>query len=555
MFTTPDRFASLLRQPTGASLQTLDASVPDLFDELAKRCVAVYNSYYAGGHVIIGLSAEPVREVTGTKAFSDVVATEARLSKAVKLDVRLEEYEDGRGRVLLAHVPAVDDRILADYEGYCYAVEENEIGILDAKAIESATELDHPYDYSALLSDAVFTDLDVTSVVEFKRMCVANGKGELFPELELDDFLRSVGLMAGDRVTNAGLILFGTEQTLRDNKVPAKITIGYQIHWGGTAMETNHYNEGYFACKDKIWDEIDRRNLDQVFWDRNHRRRERTFNKDVLTEAIVNAVAHRLYNYSTAVLVKQLPESITISNYGGLPRGLEPDLVTSLPSRPRNRLLAHALRLAGLMSNEGLGLSKMVSETIKQGKPAPDFSNSDRHWFHVKFDGQVENEDLAIFLNSLPTKTTESLTPDHLKVLIPASCQEPIWDARSKRILEELVEADLVVKLTWNRKAYHYLKTHDFKTPNRISEVSQQAIDDGVLKAAMFCQMDGWAGADSIAECLRSDENTDIVPELEAMTADSLLVNISDEWLITSLGKAFLLCGDGQCGLIDTYDN
>jgi len=67
-----------------------------------------------------------------------------------------------------------------------------------------------------------------------------------------------------------------------------------------------------------------------------------------VSEAIINALAHRDYTAGSAVQVSVFADRIEVSNPGELPRGLTPEqLRVAHPSIPRNPLISEVLFLSG----------------------------------------------------------------------------------------------------------------------------------------------------------------------------------------------------------------
>lgn len=73
------------------------------FDKTLEYCVAIANE--GGGHLVLGVSDKAPRAVVGTGAFSDVIATEAKLFGKLGFRVDVEEVLHPDGRVVVIHIP------------------------------------------------------------------------------------------------------------------------------------------------------------------------------------------------------------------------------------------------------------------------------------------------------------------------------------------------------------------------------------------------------------------------------------------------------------------
>ncbi|MCP4218663.1 MAG: hypothetical protein GY765_28775 [bacterium] len=97
---------------------------------------------------------------------------------------------------------------------------------------------------------------------------------------------------------------------------------------------------------------------------------------EVIRECLVNMIVHRDYRQNIKSTVEVRPSAITFYNLGHLfqPGITIERLKAPHPSRPGNRLIANAFYLMGLFENWGGGTLKIISETMKAGKPEPKFS-------------------------------------------------------------------------------------------------------------------------------------------------------------------------------------
>lgn len=95
---------------------------------------------------------------------------------------------------------------------------------------------------------------------------------------------------------------------------------------------------------------------------------------DAVREAVVNAICHRDYTSTGNVQVRIFDDSLEVWNPGLLPPGLSiRDLKRRHDSRPRNKLIASALFLAGVIEQFGQGTIKILRLCREAGIPAPEF--------------------------------------------------------------------------------------------------------------------------------------------------------------------------------------
>lgn len=104
----------------------------------------------------------------------------------------------------------------------------------------------------------------------------------------------------------------------------------------------------------------------------------------VVTEAIVNAVAHRDYFSAASVQVMLFSDRLEIINPGKLPTSLTVSALSEPhPSVPRNRAIVRALRQTRYMETKGTGTLRMIDGCRQAGLPAPEFRRDSGAWVHL----------------------------------------------------------------------------------------------------------------------------------------------------------------------------
>jgi ATP-dependent DNA helicase RecG len=97
-----------------------------------------------------------------------------------------------------------------------------------------------------------------------------------------------------------------------------------------------------------------------------------------VTEAIVNAVAHRDYTSNASIQVMLFKDRLEICNPGSLPYGLTTaKLLLPHNSMPANPLLAEPMYLRGTIESMGTGTGDIVKRCVEMGLPAPVYLQED----------------------------------------------------------------------------------------------------------------------------------------------------------------------------------
>ena len=96
---------------------------------------------------------------------------------------------------------------------------------------------------------------------------------------------------------------------------------------------------------------------------------------------------------NSEIVVKQYPMKLVVINAGGFPKGVTVDNLLTTPSTPRNRLLADILAKTGIVERSGQGMDKIFLNTLSEGKPKPDCSETDD--FNVTAKKTLSNKQIA----------------------------------------------------------------------------------------------------------------------------------------------------------------
>ena len=194
------------------------------------------------------------------------------------------------------------------------------------------------------------------------------------------DLLAHLNLVKDGRPTNAAVLLFG--------KAPQRFLIGSEVrcvHFHGTEVEKpipsyQVYKGTAFELVDQAVDFVLGK-IDRAIGTRAESvRAPRTYEipPEVVSEAIVNAVAHRDYTENGSVQVMLFADRLEVRNPGRLPPALTFDMLrVAHRSIPGNPLLAEPLYLAEYIERMGTGTVDMIRRCAGAGLPEPEFAVTD----------------------------------------------------------------------------------------------------------------------------------------------------------------------------------
>jgi len=258
-------------------------------------------------------------------------------------------------------------------------------------------------DFSERICEGItMDDLDSNAIIKLKEAYSKKQDNPQFLTLTNAQALQDLSLINQSKITYAALILVGKETTIKKFIPQAAINLEYrnshtQINFDNRQV----FSEPYFLSIEKLWDAINQRNgkvpvqqgpfiFDIPF-----------FNKEVIREAVNNAVAHRDYRKSSEVVIKQFPNEMHIINPGGLPFGVNLNNLLTVNSTPRNRLLSDVLAKTGIVERSGQGVDKIFYQSISEAKPEPDYSKTDDFQVELRLSGIVEDKAFALFIRQI----------------------------------------------------------------------------------------------------------------------------------------------------------
>ena len=236
-----------------------------------------------------------------------------------------------------------------------------------------------PFD-AAVCPRSTLDDLDSERVRWFIRRARRARQFPLAEEASPEELLAQLNLLNNGRLTHAAVLLFG--------KLPQRFLISSEVkcaHFHGTEVAKpipsyQVYKGTVFALVDQAVDFVLSKIALHVGTRAESVRAPVTYEmpKEVVTEAIVNAVAHRDYTSNGSVQVMLFADRLEVRNPGRLlhPLTLE-KLREPHNSLPVNALLAESLYLAEYIERMGTGTLDMIRRCVGAGLSEPEFAVTD----------------------------------------------------------------------------------------------------------------------------------------------------------------------------------
>ena len=111
-----------------------------------------------------------------------------------------------------------------------------------------------------------------------------------------------------------------------------------------------------------------------------------------LREALLNAVCHREWSLPGPTVVEHIGNHLRVTSPGGLIGGVTENNIITHPSVPRYRTIMNALRLIGLVEQEGIGVDMMFAEMVRIGSRPPAITSLPDPAVRIDLYGQPANE-------------------------------------------------------------------------------------------------------------------------------------------------------------------
>lgn len=461
MSVTVDQLEEWMKDPKAERyLEFKESKAGFSFEKLVKYCAALANE--KGGKLIFGVTDKCPRRVVGSRAFRNLSEIELRLREELGFRVKVSEIPHADGRVLVFSCPPRARGMPIQYKGAYWMRLGESLVPMTPDQLKAIFAEDVP-DYSAeICEDASLSDLDPRATQLFRQKWIQKSGNKALSKMSKEQILADAELVVDDKVTYAALILFGTHKALGKHLDQAEVILEYRVSEASIPHDSRReFREGFFLFMDALWDEVNNRNDVQHFREGLFMRDIATFNEDVVREAILNAVSHRDYRLGGSVFLRQFPRRLQIESPGGFPTGITAANILWQQS-PRNRRIAEAFARCGLVERSGQGLDKMFTESIREGKPRPDFSGTDDYRVVVTLHGDIQDPRFLQFLERVGSETLSLFDTRHFLVLDLIHREEKVLDSL-KDWLPKLAELGVIEVVGRGRGTRYILSRRFYK--------------------------------------------------------------------------------------------
>ncbi|MBI9068463.1 MAG: putative DNA binding domain-containing protein [Salinivirgaceae bacterium] len=421
-----------------------------------------------GGMLVLGVSenSQPPHEITGSKAWQGCEGKlEEDIYRALKIRIATEVvYEDNK-RVLIIHIPSRPVGKTLKFEDVpLMRVGEELLPMSDEQLLKILQEQEP--DFTAkICKDLMFSDLDDNAILKLKEAYSKKQDNASFLTLNNEQALSDLELITEEGVTYAALILAGKTESIKRYLPQTSVNLEFrnsttQINFDNRIL----FSECYFKMIEKVWEIINQRNGKVPVQQGPYIFDIPFFNKEVIREAINNAIAHRDYRRTSEVIVKQFPYGLHIINPGGFPLGVTLANLLTVNSTPRNRLLADVMAKTGVVERSGQGVDKIFYQTITEAKPSPDYSRSDNFQVELRLSAIVEDKAFSLFIHQIQQERKDADKLSVLEVITLNQIRKEVDKSQlDKLTLNKLLKEGLVEQHGKTKGAFYMLSKDYFE--------------------------------------------------------------------------------------------
>lgn len=261
-------------------------------------------------------------------------------------------------------------------------------------------------DWSAETVDLSVKDLSQAEFERVRRLLRSAGREELAEQRDrpLLEAMRLIDQRG--RVTNAALLLLGSEELLRDALPSHSYTYQYRSSPGSEASHAVRANRPIPAAVDSLLELVDARAVARPLnLSGGIQLSLADYPTRAVREVVVNALVHRAHPSVGAVDLEHSPERLSVQSPGGLVAGVTPENILTHPSTPRHRLLGEAVALLRLAERTGQGIDRAYREMLRVGK-SPPVIEDDGLRVRATLPGGIGNDAFVRFVRGLPDATS-----------------------------------------------------------------------------------------------------------------------------------------------------
>lgn len=467
-----------------------------------RRCILGYVTAFAnegGGHLVFGIKESSPHIVVGTKQNEGSLGElESKIYTDTGIRVSTQElFDKENNRVVVIKIPSRPIGKIYKFEDVALMRVGEELKPMSDEQYLKIIQEKEPDFSQKICEGAEITELDDNAIAKMQEAYSKKQNNPQFLSLSKEQVLSDLDLIIDNKLTNAAIILLGTEATIKKYIPQATIQLEYRNNENKIIFDQRYSFKGaYFIETDKLWETINLRNSAIPVQDGSYIFDIYSFNKEAIRESINNAVAHRNYTLSSEIIVKQSPTSLNIISPGGFPIGVNLENLITVPSTPRNRLLTDVLQKTGIVERSGQGVDKIYYQTLKDGKKEPDYTKSDDFQVELHLSAIIEDKAFALFIQSVQSELSNDNKLSVQEIIhLNYVRQNNDSFVYSKRIIHKLLERDLIEQRGKTKGTYYVLSQAYYELSDEKGKYSKAYWDENQAFLLILQHLQKWEKA------------------------------------------------------------
>ncbi|MCC5917548.1 MAG: putative DNA binding domain-containing protein [Cryomorphaceae bacterium] len=305
-----------------------------------RRCILGYVTAFAnecGGYLVFGIKESKPHIVVGSQQNLDRIGElESNIYRDTGIRVRAFELYDAESkRVLVLEIPSRPTGKVYKFEDVPLMRVGEELKPMSDEQYLKIIQEQEPDFSQKICKGVVCEDLDTTAIQKMKEAYSKKQKNPHFLTLSNTQVLSDLDLIIDGKVTNAAVILLGKSEVIKKHIPQSYIQLEYRNDESKITFDNRQTFTGpFFIEAENLWESINLRNGSIPIQQGPYIFDIPYFNKEVIREAINNAVAHRDYRLNGEIVIKQSPSKLTITNPGTFPIGVNLNNLVTTPSTP-----------------------------------------------------------------------------------------------------------------------------------------------------------------------------------------------------------------------------
>ena len=358
-------------------LEFKDAREKYKHEEVLKYCVAFANE--GGGHLVLGVTDAPPRNVVGTQAFisaDQLNKLKRTIVEQLGIRVDAQEIEHHDGRVLIFKIPSRPIGHPLSFKGaYLMRSGESVVAMTPDRLKEIFAESSDDWFLQAakenLNANDVIALLDTQTYFDLLAQPYPSTQSEVLQRFEREHFILATSEQW--TITNLGALLLAKDMEKFSSDISLKAP-RFVLYDGAGKINTSIDVQGKFGYAvgfERLVNFVHESAPHNRILEETIRREMRMFPKDALRELIANALVHQDFSvHGASVMIEMYMDRVEISSPGKPPI----DIFRFIDGyQSRNERLARVMRRLGICEEKGSGIDKVIDAVEVFQLPAPEF--------------------------------------------------------------------------------------------------------------------------------------------------------------------------------------